>query len=264
MKKVLLCPPTYYDIDYEINPWMDVNNKVDRQKAQEEYQQLKQVYQEHGLEVLEIPQEFGLPDMVYAANFGFPQNNLFIKSNYKFDERKPESELAKKYFQNLGFAIKELPENIFWEGQGDFLKVGKKYLLGWGKRSMFESKKYLADILQSDIIDLKLVDSYYYHIDMCMTPLTEEIISINPFSFDAEGLKKIHANFSVVIETSKADNKIMACNSFVIDKTIVIAQGVSEQLKNEYAKYGFSVREVPMEEFRKGGGSIKCLTLEFF
>src|SRR6266581_500250 len=147
MKKVLLCPPTYYEVVYEINPWMDVTKKVDHAKVQEEYQKLKQTYQELGCEILEIEQEKGLPDMVYAANYGFPQDNIFIKSNFKFEQRKKEAELAKESLQKRGFTIKELPEDIVWEGQGDLLTVGGKYFLGFGKRTDYIAKKYLENYL---------------------------------------------------------------------------------------------------------------------
>ncbi len=264
MKKVLLCPPTFYNIEYEINPWMHVQNNVDHKKAQEEYLELKSAYQELGLELLEISQEKGLPDMVYAANFGYPKDNFFIKSNFKFDERKKEAELSKKYFENLGFEIKKLPENVVWEGQGDLLSVGGKYFLGWGKRSDYESKKYLSEILEAEITDFKLIDPYFYHFDMCFTPLNENTVAINPLSFDEEGLEKISQNFSNIIEVSEEDNKLMACNAVVVDNTIIASKGISEKLKDDYLKHGFSVKEISMDEFRKGGGGIKCLTLEFY
>ena len=264
MKKVLLCPPKYYDIEYEINPWMDVTKKVDHQKAKEEHQELKQVYQELGLEILEIPQEKGLPDMVYAANHGFPKGTMFIKSNYKFDQRKQEAAFAKAYFQKLGFVIKELPEYITWEGQGDLLMVGRQYVLGWGKRSDFAAKKYLSEYLDTKIIDFKLVNPYYYHLDTCFLPLNDKTVAINPVSFEKEGLEKIAHHFPNVIRVEEQDNAILACNATVIDKTIVIGKGISQKLKDDFAQYDYTTREVPMEEFRKGGGSVKCLTLEFY
>src|SRR6185503_1242345 len=141
MKKILLCPPAHYDIEYVINPWMDTKNKVNSSKAEDAYTHLKQIYTDLGCEILEIAQKKGLPDMVYAANYGFPQSNLFIKSNYKYDERKDEAEAAKIYFKKLGFEIKELPQDIEFEGQGDLLVAGDKYLLGWVKRTDPEAKK---------------------------------------------------------------------------------------------------------------------------
>ena len=264
LKKVLLCPPKYFTVKYEINPWMDIANKVDQQKVNEEYQELKKTYFDLGLEVLEIEQDKNLPDMVYAANFGFPENNIFIKANFKFDERKKEAELAKKYFIQLGFTVKELPANIDWEGQGDLLKIGNKYFIGWGERSDLEAKKYLTEFLNSEIIDLKLIDPYYYHIDTCFLPLDAQTVAINPHAFEQTDLEKIAKYFKTVIKVSKEDSQLLACNAVVIDRTIVIGKGISKSLKADFMKAGFTTKEVAMDEYRKGGGSVKCLTLAFY
>jgi N-dimethylarginine dimethylaminohydrolase len=264
MKKILLCPPTHYDIEYKINPWMDIENKVDQQKVHEEYQQLKQTYKDLGCEILEIPQEKDLPDMVYAANYGFPQSNVFIKSNFKFDERKDEAEAAKKYFEKLGFATQELPTHISFEGQGDLLVAGDKYLMGWGKRTDKEAKKYLEKILNVDITDFKMINPYYYHLDTCLLPINGQTIAINPLSFEQEGIEKLKKIFKKIIYVSKEDNAILACNACIVENTIVIGKGISQQLKDEFKAAGYNTKEVDMNEYRKGGGSVKCLTLEFY
>jgi N-dimethylarginine dimethylaminohydrolase len=262
MKKVLLCPPTCFDIEYEINPWMNMQNKVDQTRVQQEFQALRSVYEFLGVEMLEIPQERGLPDMVYAANFGFPIQQKFIVANFKYDERKKESHHSSEFFKRLGWDVVTLPDEIMWEGQGDLLTVGGKYYLGWGKRSDFASLEHLKKLLGDQVIDFELVNPYYYHLDTCFLPLNEETVAINPQSFTWEGLEKIYAAFPHVISVKKADNDLIACNAVVVDKEIVIAEGISQELKESFAKHGYSTHEVPMNEFRKGGGSIKCLTLE--
>ena len=261
---VLLCAPHHFKVIYQINPWMDVLNKVDPAKAMEQYETLKQTYKDLGLKVLELTQDETLPDMVYAANCGFPYGKTFIKANFKHDERKKEAEHAKAFFQKRGYTLKELPEDVVWEGQGDLIAAGEKYFLGWGKRTDYEAKKYLSEFLGKEIIDFKMIDPYYYHLDTCFLPLDADTVAINPKSFDPEGLEKIHQIFQNVIEVGESDNKILACNGVVIDKTILSPSGISQQLKDEYAKYGFSVREIQTGEFLKGGGSVKCLTLEFY
>lgn len=259
-----MCPPTYFSIRYEINPWMHIENNVNPVKAKQEFLHLKSVYQSLGIDLIEINQDKNLPDMVYAANFGFPKNNFFIKSNFKFRQRKKESELSKSFFKKLGFAIKELPENITFEGQGDLLTNGKNYFMGWGKRSDFNAKKYLSDFLESEIIDFKLIDPYYYHLDTCFAPLDQKTAVINPVAFEKKDLDKVSKLFRNVISVGPNDNKILACNLVVVEKTIVIGKGVSSMLKHEISKYGFTIIEVPIYEFLKGGGGVKCLTLEFY
>lgn len=264
MKKVLLCPPTHYDIEYEINPWMHVENKVNKKKALEEYEKLKNTYKSLGVEVLEIEPVKGLPDMVYAANIGFPLGNNFALSNFRHEQRRKEADFAKEYFEDLGFKIIIFSENIYFEGQGDLLTAGRKYFLGWGKRSSKEAKNVLSKTLRIECVDFELRDPYFYHLDMSLGILDSETAIINPRSFTEEGVLKLKSEFTNIIETTWADNKFMACNLVVVDKTVVIAKGISGKLKNEIEKYGFRVCEIPMNEFRKGGGSIKCLTLEFY
>src|SRR3989344_1287293 len=264
MKKILMCPPDHFSIKYEINPWMHIENKVNPLKAKEEFFKLKSVYQDLNVNILEIPQNKNPPDMVYAANFGFPKNNFFIKSNFKFKERKKESHLSKIYFEKLGFKIKELPQDIKFEGQGDLLTNGKSYFFGWGKRSDFKAKKYLADFLEQEIIDFKLIDPYYYHLDTCFAPIDKKTVVVNPNAFEKKDIDKINKLFQNVISVSKNDNKLFACNLVVTGKTIVIGKGISNKLKEDFKRYGFTAIETPTSEFIKGGGSVKCLTLEFY
>ncbi len=87
---------------------------------------------------------------------------------------------------------------------------------------------------------------------------------INKNSFDREGLDKIYSAFENIIAAGDKDNKIFACNLVTAGKNIIVGKGISEELKNNFEKYGFSAHEVEMDEYRKGGGSVKCLTLEFF
>lgn len=264
MKKVLLCPPAYYDIEYEINPWMHIKNKVNKNIVFDEYKELKNAYKSLGAEVLEIDPVDGLPDMVYSANLGFPLGSNFVVSNFRYPQRRKESDFARKFFEKLGFKIISLPKEIYFEGQGDLLTINGKYFMGWGKRSSWDAISVLNKQLGIRCIDFELRDPYFYHLDMSLGPLDGKTTLINPHSFTKEGLRKIKNEFQNIIETTEEDNKIMACNLVTIGKTVIIAKGISDKLKSQIKEYGFNILEVPMDEFRKGGGSVKCLTLEFY
>lgn len=273
MKEVLLCPPTKFDVTYSINPWMDTSVPVNRKKAAKEHNQLTQTYKSLGLHIREIPQEEDLPDMVFTANFGVSVDTTFIPANFKNNERKRESIVAKDYFERAGFTIAELPKDITWEGQGDFLKAGDIYIMGHGQRSDIRARGPIADILgiqEKDIVPLELKDPRYYHIDTALAPLDDKTVVINPKAFDDANLAKIRQTFSDVIETSEADNNILGCNLMVVEdkdmhtKIIVKTKGISEELKHEFSVRGYQTRDIPTEEFRKAGGSVKCLTLELY
>ena len=40
MRELLLCPPDYYGIEYEINPWMSVARGAEAAVAQQQWKQL--------------------------------------------------------------------------------------------------------------------------------------------------------------------------------------------------------------------------------
>jgi len=242
---------------------MHIEDKVTSNSVNEEYALLKQFYKKLGAQIIEILPKKGLPDMVYTANLGFAKQNIFIVANFKYPERQKESIYSKEFFRKLGFKIKKLPPEIPWEGEGDFLKVGDKYFMGHGKRSSLEAKDYLSEILQGEVIPLKLIDPYFYHLDMCFFPLSSEVVAINPFSFEPDGLETIKNHFKTVIETSPKDNQTMACNAEIIGDTIVVAKALSKELKDKYTSLGYKTKEIPMDQYIKGGGSIKCLSLEF-
>lgn len=264
MKKVLMCPPTHFDVEYEINPWMHKENRPDKKQAMESYTLIKEKYRELGAEVFEIPQVKGLPDMVYTANFGYLKNSTFIRSNFKFEQRRKEADYAERFLEKtFDVDAVALPEDIYFEGQGDLLTDGERFFFGWGKRSDKKAKPYLEDFLNAPIHDFELVNPYYYHLDTCFAPLSASVVVINPVSFTEAGKKEVYTCFDQVIEASEEDNKVLACNLVHIGKTIIVGAGITTNLKDKLAGLGYNIFEVPMGEYLKGGGSVKCCTFEF-
>ncbi|HTN76501.1 MAG TPA: amidinotransferase, partial [Pirellulaceae bacterium] len=48
---ILMCPPDFYEIDYEINPWMDRSHPADRSLAKQQWQALYEILQSLGAKV---------------------------------------------------------------------------------------------------------------------------------------------------------------------------------------------------------------------
>ena len=67
-RQVLMCPPTHFCVEYQINPWM--GGKVDQTKAQSQWESLKAAIESCAVEVLTLEPVKGLPDMVFCCNSG--------------------------------------------------------------------------------------------------------------------------------------------------------------------------------------------------
>ena len=68
--RVLMCPPTHFAVDYEINPWMAGQlGSADVSRAARQWQDLHALVSDVATVEL-IDHVAGLPDMVFTANAG--------------------------------------------------------------------------------------------------------------------------------------------------------------------------------------------------
>lgn len=259
-----MCPPDFFSIEYSINPWMKRDNNVIKEKASAQYNFLKTSFINASASVNELTPAAGLPDMVFATNAGYAGNNTFIKANFRARQRKREADKAEEYFAALGYRVFIMPEDIYFEGEGDLIRSESKYFLGCGIRSDRKAAEYIGRIIDREIVPLELVNPYFYHLDTCFGPLNDDLIVINEEAFTEKSLKEIQGSFKNVIAANRQDNSVLGCNLIVVGTNVFLGKGISENLKRELLKFGYTVNEIEMSEFLKGGGSVKCLSLEVF
>ena len=102
MPEFLMCSPEHYNVDYEINAWMDIHNEPDTDLAKDQWEILYDTITDLGARVRLIKPHPHFPDMVFTANAGLVMDNVVILSNNKHKERQGESVLFKKWFLNNG------------------------------------------------------------------------------------------------------------------------------------------------------------------
>ncbi|HET8864174.1 MAG TPA: arginine deiminase-related protein [Gracilimonas sp.] len=271
-EKVLLVKPTYFSVEYVINPHMEGNiGDVDKLAAQNEWEHLKAAYEELGLYVHVEQGQRGYPDMVFCANQSLPNitkdgKKEVIMSVMHSDQRKDEVPFIQKVYEDSSYDIVHLDHSRFsdFEGMGDALWHYKKRLIwgGYGYRSSKEVYDVISETFDTPVIALELVDDRFYHLDTCLCILDSETALIYPKAFTNEGLELIRAVFKNVIEASKYEaEKLFACNATCPDgKNVFIQQGcidVNQKLK----ELGFKVHEFSTYEFLKSGGSVFCMKM---
>lgn len=262
--KFLMCPPKYFSsIDYEINPWMKKGTDCDNTTAYARWNDLTQIIKNLDGEVLTMEPQPGQPDIVFTANAGLVYKDIAVVSRFKPKERQPEEKFYAEWFENNGFNVKYLPENMFFEGAGDALFSGEVLYSGYIVRSDISSHTYISELLNIQVLSLELVDNRFYHLDTCFCPLSDGYLLYYPSAFDEYANKIIEKNFSedkrVIVTEEEAAG--FACNAVNI-KNSVIMNNTTDRLKNALKEKGFDAYEVSLTEFMKAGGSAKCLTLK--
>ena len=260
-----MCPPTYFSVDYVINPWMAGNEgSLDPELAHRQWESLRDSLSEVADIVLMEPQPH-LPDLVFTANAGAVYGNKAVASHFMPHERRPEEPHLKSWFRNNGFELLELDEKIGFEGAGDCLldRGGPWLWTGYGFRTEIEAHPEIEKFFDVELVSIKLTDSRFYHIDTCFCPLTGGFLMYHPPAFDFDSRiaieSRIPAHKRIVVDTEDAGN--FACNAVNIGDMVYLNKA-SEPLKARLMLAGFKVNELDVSEFLKAGGSAKCMTLK--
>lgn len=271
-RKVLLVKPTYFDVEYVINPHMKGNiGGIDKMAALDEWEHLKNGYEELGLETYVIDGQRGFPDMVFCANQSLPfideeGNKKVLMSVMHANERKGEVPYIQKMYEKSSYEVFHLNEDNFddFEGMGDALWHYKKGLIwgGYGFRSSQEVFALISELYDVPVIKLELLNPKFYHLDTCLCILDEKTALIYPKAFTKDGLDLIHALFENVIEASKYEaEELFACNATSPDgKNVFIQQGCTD-VNQKLRDHGFKVHEFSTSEYLKSGGSVFCMKM---
>ena len=256
-----MCPPTYFDIEYEINVWMNQADQPSNQTATEEWQALRQIYTDQlGWQIETIEPVKGLPDLVFATDCCLISGGKIMLSSFHYPERRGETDQYERWFRDNGFTEVKRAKHFF-EGGGDTMLYGDKIIAGYGFRSDRQAHDELQQYFDREVISLRIVDPQFYHLDTSLAVLSPDTVAFYPPAIDEDSQKRLRAAVPNLIEATLDEAKGFGLNAVSHGKT-VITSNESASLLDKYRAAGFEVIGTPILEFRKSGGGVKCLTLE--
>ncbi len=156
--RILMCPPDYYGIEYEINPWMSRSRGSSLERARAQWRRLHDTLAGLGATVELMAPQPGLPDLVFTANAGLVFGTRFFSSRFRHEVRARESPYFDAWFAAHGFTVEHLPEGMYFEGAGDALFCGPSLIAGYRIRSDVQGHQHLAGLLHRQVLPLELVN----------------------------------------------------------------------------------------------------------
>lgn len=269
-RRVVLTTPTHFDVAYVINPHMaDHVGTVDHDAAHQQWETLRQAYEDLGIEPVIAEGVADLPDMVFCANQTLPFHRPdgtkgVVLSRMHAAERQPEVPHFARFFATLGYDVLQLPDTVDtdFEGMGDALWHPGRYLLwgGYGFRTGRTAYNALSDLLNVPVIALHLDDPDFYHLDTCFSLLDARSVLIYPGAFDADGRALIDRFFDTIIEAPEHEaRELFACNAHCPDGEHVLIQDGCTTTTARLRDAGFTPVELDTSEFLKSGGSVFCM-----
>lgn len=257
---ILMCPPDYYGIEYEINPWMNRQCQADHGLAVEQWRRLHEVLMGLGATVSLLDPVPGLPDLVFTANAALIYQDQAILSRFRHSQRQGEEAHDEHWLAAHRFQVQRLADAMYFEGAGDALFCGDNLFAGYRIRSDARALQRVGKLLGVRVFPLELVDTYYYHLDTCFCPLSPTQAIYYPGAFDDYGQRVLQEYVEQLIPVDQQEAESFACNAVVVGRHVVTNTGCP-RLHQQLRRAGFDPIETPLGEFVKSGGSAKCLTL---
>ncbi|WP_197374406.1 dimethylargininase [Mycolicibacterium baixiangningiae] len=255
----VMTPPTFFAVEYAINPWMDPTTTVDTHRALDQWEALRRTYKELGHTVELVEPVAGLPDMVYAANGGVLVEGHAVVARFAYPQRAAESDAYAEWMSRHGYT--PVRTDHVNEGQGDILVAGRLLLAGYGFRTDIRAHEEIAAALDMPVVSLRLVDPRFYHLDTALAVLDDRTVAFYPPAFDAPSCDRLRALYPDAIEVADADAHAFGLNA-VSDGLHVVLPAAATGFAAQLRAAGFDPIGVELSELLKGGGSVKCCTLE--
>jgi len=264
-RSYLMCRPTYFTVEYAINPWMDTGRPVDTARAVAQWERLRDVYLDLGHDVQLVDPLPGLPDMVYAANGATVEDGIAYSARFTYAQRRPEAPAYLKWLADHGFVTHDAARTN--EGEGDLLRVGDVVLAGYGFRTDRAAHDEAAHLWGREVVGLELVDPRFYHLDTALTVLAGSDgsspvdVAYYPPAFSPAAREILRDRFPDALLASDDDAAVLGLNA-VSDGVHVVHTPAATRFADALRERGYEPIGVDTSELLLGGGGAKCCTLE--
>ena len=261
----LMCPPTLYDVNYVINPWMAGNvHASSRERAAQQWQRLYEAVSKIADVELIEPQP-GSPDMVFTANAGLERNGIVALSSFFHPERQGEEQHFRRWFQKPATPSSTSPAPPHSKAKASSLLHRRHPPLGGPRPPHRSSPATTPSAKPGTSKSCRFTSST--HASTTSTPASPHSKTATSCTFPKPSTTSRFAAIEAFyppekrIIVSESDAVHFACNAINIGRTIIL-NTISRELTDQLEQLGFHVVQVELTEFLKAGGAAKCLVMK--
>jgi N-dimethylarginine dimethylaminohydrolase len=275
--------PFTFSTDNPNNVWMkEMSGKelsINRPKAYKQFMDLYNFIAGQSLVHL-LPAEGNFQDLVYVANLGLQlphikDENHILLSNFTSPPRQGEEFVGETFFDQMGYKTHLCPHK--WEGEADIKYLSENtYIGGYGLRSQLESYHWMEGKFDMDIIKVKMVDEYMYHLDCSIFPLNTRSTMICTELYEKEELAQI-SKYTDIVDIDVDDSMYGIANSVRLGNMVLCASNISEMKKGDEFYEGEKHKIASLEkicsdegmepvvfnlsEYMKSGAMLSCMVM---
>lgn len=265
LKKVVLCPPTHFNIRVPTNAmqWLYYSDGLrppDPRLMTQQHARLVEILREEGAEVEVLDPHPDLPYQHATRDVGVVIGDRIVLSNLKHWTRQPESEVLKPVLEDR-YGLKVLRPVGFVEG-GDVIVDGKRLWVGIGARTNEQGAEFLDKTFGQDreVIPLRF-DPRCTHLDTVLGVLGGGRALVYEPAFDEVSLRRIRKAYPRIIPLTKKEQENGGANVLFLRPERVISIAENASVNEQLVRAGLEVVTLSYSEVIKSGGSVRCDTL---
>jgi N-dimethylarginine dimethylaminohydrolase len=267
LRKVVMCPPTYFQILKPINAiqWLyhsDGLPKPEPMRMVQQHQRFVETLREEGVEVellLPVP---CLPYLHATRDVGVVIGDTIVLSSLREESRRSEAEIVAPILEKYGLrTLKLTPELGFVEG-GDVIVDGKRLWVGVGSRTDERGVDFLHRTFGRDyeVIPLRF-GPIYTHLDTVFGILGQGHALLYEPAFESSSLQHIQEVYPSVVCLKDEEQRNAGANVLCLSPDRLVSIAENRSVNEQLIQLGYEVVTVSFSEVIKSGGSVRCDTL---
>lgn len=267
VRKLLLCPPDYYEelpISEIAAISMDSGDRVDLTLAKRMHAELAACLEESGIE---LEWETPHPEhhwQVYTRDFGVNTPAGPLIGKYKYEQRWGDEEFALEALARLGVEIVGRVSQGAVEGGDSWLLDETTLVIGSGNRSTLRGIEDAAAIMKPLGVEVVPVEflAKWNHLDMIFSVVAEKLCLYSPDGLPGGYGKLLRDRGWRMLEVPLEEVMKTGCNVLALGDGKVLSFEENPVVNQMLEAEGFEILAPPLREFTKMGGGPHCLTFE--
>ena len=265
LRRVLLCPPTYFDF----RPTNEITRRVlargehaDLEAVRREHEGFARTYREAGVEVVLIEPDPDLPYMVYARDFGACLAEGVLIGSFREPVRQGEERLFKRKLEELDIPVIGNVDRGLFEG-GDFWFLDEATIVhGVVARSDWEGVRAAARILEPlgySVVGVQL-SSINLHLDMAFNIVAPGVAVCATEQIPDFFLRMLRKRHFELVDVSSEGVFLHHCNVQCLGEARVLRFAGNAAVNARLEALGLEVITPELTQILKGGGGPHCMT----
>jgi N-dimethylarginine dimethylaminohydrolase len=266
LRRVILCPPTYFEIKTPINAtqakWFNMGRGPDPVKSLDQYETVKNALLNEEVEVWEISPSKNYTYQIFTRDVGVISHQGAFMGQFKFDPRKGELKPFSNMLNRNNVPVyHRFKDGAVFEG-GDFIFINRnEAFVGVGDRTNEEGLRALNNRLPSMTLYPVHLPEGFLHLDVVLNLISPNIALAYLPAVSDESRSFLESKRFEIIDVYEEEQETMATNVLAIGDNKILSASCNKITNEKIRNKGFDVIEFDLSEIVKGGGGIRCMTL---